>query len=133
LAIDLGTTNVAGFLVDLRSGARIASLGIENPQAAWGGDVISRMNHAIQGPAQAAELRQAATTAIDAIAHDLCISVGAGTADIVDVAVCGNTAMHHLLLGLPVRQLGRAPFVAAVRDAMDVKARELDLKVAPGA
>ena len=41
--------------------------------------------------------------------------------------------MHHLLLGLPVRQLGRAPFVAAVRDAMDVKARELDLTVCPGA
>ena len=41
--------------------------------------------------------------------------------------------MHHLLLGLPVRQLGRAPFVAAVRDAMDVKARDLGLTVCPGA
>jgi uncharacterized 2Fe-2S/4Fe-4S cluster protein (DUF4445 family) len=133
LAIDLGTTNVAGFLVDLQSGARIASLGIENPQVAWGADVISRMNHAIQGPANAAELRQAASTAINALAHDLCLSIGATTADIVDVAICGNTAMHHLLLGLPVRHLGRAPFVAAVRDAMDIKARELDLTVCPGA
>ena len=133
LAVDLGTTNVAGFLVDLQSGARVASLGIENPQVAWGADVISRMNHAIQGPANAAELRQAASTAINAIAHDLCFSIGAATTDIVDVTICGNTAMHHLLLGLPVRQLGRAPFVAAVRDAMDVKARELDLTVCPGA
>ena len=133
LAVDLGTTNVAGFLVDLASGERIATLGIENPQVAWGADVISRMNHAIQGDAQTAELRQAAGTAINAIAHDLCVSIGAETADIVDVAICGNTAMHHLLLGLPVRQLGRAPFVAAVRDAMDVKARELDLAVSPGA
>ena len=133
LAVDLGTTNVAGFLVDLASGARVASLGIENPQVAWGADVISRMNHAIQGPVGAAELRQAATTAINAIAHDLCLSIGASTADIVDMAICGNTAMHHLLLGLPVRQLGRAPFVAAVRDAMDVKARDLDLAVCPGA
>jgi uncharacterized 2Fe-2S/4Fe-4S cluster protein (DUF4445 family) len=133
LAVDLGTTNVAGFLVDLQSGARVASLGIENPQVAWGADVISRMNHAIQGSAGTAELRQAASTAINALAHDLCFSIGAATADIVDVAICGNTAMHHLLLGLPVRQLGRAPFVAAVRDAMDVKARELDLTVCPGA
>ncbi|HLA21283.1 MAG TPA: ASKHA domain-containing protein, partial [Pseudolabrys sp.] len=128
-----GTTNVAGFLVDLQSGARVASLGIENPQVVWGADVISRMNHAMQGSASAADLRQAASTAINALAHDLCLSIGAGTADIVDVAICGNTAMHHLLLGLPVRQLGRAPFVAAVRDAMDVKARELDLTVCPGA
>ena len=133
LAVDLGTTNVAGFLIDLQSGARVASLGIENPQAAWGADVISRMNHAIHGPASAEELRQAASTAINAIAHDLCFSVGAATTDIVDVAICGNTAMHHLLLGLPVRQLGRAPFIAAVRDAMDVKARELDLTVCSGA
>lgn len=133
LAVDLGTTNVAGFLIDLENGERVASLGIENPQVAWGADVISRMNHAIQGPAKAAELRQAASTAINAIAHDLTASIGASSADIVDVAICGNTAMHHLLLGLPVRQLGRAPFVAAVRDAMDVKARELDLTVCPGA
>ena len=133
LAVDLGTTNVAGFLVDLTSGTRLASLGIENPQVAWGADVISRMNHAIQGPQGAAELRQAASTAINALAHDLCFSIGASTADIADVAICGNTAMHHLLLGLPVRQLGRAPFVAAVRDAMDVKARDLDLTACPGA
>ena len=86
-----------------------------------------------RGRQSAAELRQAASTAINALAHDLCFSIGASTADIVDVAICGNTAMHHLLLGLPVRQLGRAPFVAAVRDAMDVKARDLDLTVCPGA
>ncbi len=49
------------------------------------------------------------------------------------MTVCGNTAMHHLLLGLPVRQLGRAPFVAALREAIDVKARDLGVAVAPGA
>ncbi|HYG89462.1 MAG TPA: ASKHA domain-containing protein [Azospirillum sp.] len=133
LAIDLGTTNAAGFLVDLQSGARIASLGIENPQTAWGADLISRINHAVREPAAAEELRTAAVVAVNALAHDLCHAVNADTADIVDVAVCANTAMHHLLLGLPVRQLGRAPFVAAVRDAIDIKARDLSLIVAPGA
>jgi len=132
LAIDLGTTNVAGFLIDLESGRRLANLGIENPQMAWGADVISRMNHAIQGAASAAELRRAAVTAINALAHDLCVAVGAQPSEIVDVAICGNTAMHHLLLGLPVRQLGRAPFVAALRETSDLKARDLDLTVCPG-
>src|SRR3974390_2493201 len=101
LAVDLGTTNVAGFLVDLESGARGASLGIENPQVGWGADVISRMNPAIHGAAQATELRMAATTAINSLAHDLCTSVGGTAADIVDVAICCNNAMPHLLLGLP--------------------------------
>lgn len=133
LAVDLGTTNAAGFLIDLRSGALVASLGVENPQTAWGGDVISRINHAASSQAAAEELRVAAVEAINAIAHDLCRTVGAATSDIVDVAVCANTAMHHLLLGLPVRQLGRAPYVAALREAMDCKARDLGLDVAPGA
>jgi len=133
LAIDLGTTNAAGFLVDLESGERLASLGIENPQVAWGADLVSRLNHAVRGEAEARELHTAAIEAINALAHDLCHSVGRSTIDILDVAICGNTAMHHLLLDLPVRQLGRAPFVAAVRGGMDPRARELGLRLAPGA
>lgn len=133
LAVDLGTTNAAGFLVDLESGRRLASLGLENPQTAWGGDVISRVNHAIRADGGADELRQAALRALNALAHDLCRSVGSRADDIVDVVVCGNTAMHHLLLGLPVAQLGRAPFVAAVRDGIDLKARDLGLDVCSGA
>lgn len=133
LAIDLGTTNAAGFLIDLESGERLTSLGIENPQVAWGADLVSRLNHAVGGEVEARELHGAAIEAINALAHDLCFSIGRRVSDILDVAICGNTAMHHLLLGLPVRQLGRAPFVPAVRDAMDLKARELGLRLAPGA
>ncbi|MEJ2393728.1 MAG: 2Fe-2S iron-sulfur cluster-binding protein [Candidatus Thiodiazotropha sp.] len=133
LAIDLGTTNAAGFLLDLETGERLASLGIENPQVAWGADLVSRLNHAVGGEAETLELRNAAIEAINALAHDLCFTIGRCAGDILDVAICGNTAMHHLLLGLPVRQLGRAPFVAAVRHGMDLKARELGLRLAPGA
>jgi uncharacterized 2Fe-2S/4Fe-4S cluster protein (DUF4445 family) len=133
LAVDLGTTNVAAFLVDLQSGRRLASLAIENPQVAWGADVISRVNHAVTHAGGGHELREAAITAIAALADDLCKAVAAAPADIVDVVVCGNTAMQHLLLDLPVAQLGRAPFVAAASQAMDVKARELGLAFSPGA
>jgi uncharacterized 2Fe-2S/4Fe-4S cluster protein (DUF4445 family) len=133
LAIDVGTTNVAAFLVDLERGVRLASLGIENPQAAWGADVISRLNYAIRTPDGGAELQASAIDAVNGLAHDLCRATGTRIADIVDVAVCGNTAMHHLLLGLPAAQLGRAPFVAAVRAAMNVKARDLGVTVCPGA
>ena len=133
LAVDLGTTNAAAFLIDLASGVRLASLGIENPQVAWGADLISRINAAVKSETASLELRGAAQAAINALAHDLCHAVGAVTTDIVDVAVCGNTAMHHLLLGLPVGQLGRAPFVAALASALDLKARDLGLNTCPGA
>lgn len=133
LAVDLGTTNAAAFLIDLETGVRLASLGVENPQTAWGADLIARINHAARDPDTADDLREAAVTAINALAHDLCHAVGASSSAIADIAICGNTAMQHLLLGLPVRQLGRAPFVAAVRDALDVKARDIGIAAAPGA
>ncbi len=136
LAVDLGTTNAAAFLMDLGTGKRLASLGIENPQTAYGSDVVSRVNHAMVSRAVAQELQDAAIAAISALAKDLCQAVSANATDIVEIAVCGNTAMHHLLLGLPVSQLGRAPFVPAMCEAIDVKARdlgELGHAAAPGA
>ncbi|MDE2394735.1 MAG: DUF4445 domain-containing protein [Burkholderiales bacterium] len=133
LAVDLGTTNAAAFLVDLQSGRPLASLGLENPQVAWGADLISRLEHAIKEPGAAEALRQAAVNAINALAHDLARAVDARAGDIADVVVCGNTAMQHLLAGWPVSQLARAPFVSAMNEALDVPARDLGLKLAAGA
>lgn len=133
LAVDLGTTNCAGFLLDLESGARLATLGIENPQVGYGADLVSRINHAVRSPEGSSDLRTAAVTAISELARDLCEAADARPEQIVEVAVCGNTAMHHLLLGLPVAQLGRAPYVAAVGTAIEIKARDLAMAVSPGA
>ena len=133
LAVDLGTTNCAGFLIDLRSGERLAGFGIENPQVGWGGDVISRINAAAKDAQAAAELTSVIRQALSALAHDLCFAIGALPRDIVEVAICGNTAMHHLLLDLPVLQLGKAPFVASVRNAMTVPAGALGFAICPDA
>lgn len=133
LAVDLGTTNVAGYLINLETGGVLARLGIENPQVAWGADVISRLNHAAASTEAASELGDAAVTAINTLGHDLCRAIDASPDDIVDLVVCGNTAMQHLLLELPVRQLGRAPFVAVTNATVEVKARELGLNTCPGA
>ncbi|HYD74504.1 ASKHA domain-containing protein [Ramlibacter sp.] len=133
LAVDLGTTNAAGFLVDLESGRRLASLGLENPQVPWGADLITRINHAIKDGAAAKALQQAAVDVIASLAHELTRAVGASATDIADVTVCGNTAMQHLLAGWPVAQLGRSPFVAAANEPLDVPAAELGLRLARGA
>lgn len=132
LAIDLGTTNAAAFLVDLGTGHRLASLGLENPQVAWGADLISRINAAIKDAEVAAQLGHVAVAAIAALAQDLTRAVGAQTSDIADVMICGNTAMQHLLAGWPVAQLGRAPFVAAGLAAQSVSADRLGLALGPG-
>jgi uncharacterized 2Fe-2S/4Fe-4S cluster protein (DUF4445 family) len=132
-AVDLGTTKLAGYLVDLLSGETLASAGLMNPQIAFGEDVMARISHTMNKPEGAAQLRTAVVQALNSMAADLCAKMNRSPLDIADAVVVGNTAMHHLFLGLPVRQLGLAPYVPAESAALDLPAEEVGLQLAPGA
>ncbi len=132
LAVDLGTTKIAGYLTDLESGKTLAAQGIMNPQIAYGEDVIARIAAASQSRDEAARLQELVIEALNRLAAELCVQVDKEPSSIVEAVVVGNTAMHHLLLQLPVLQLAQAPYVPAVRNALDVKARDLRLDFAPG-
>ena len=133
LAIDLGTTKIAGYLIDLSDSRTLASKGIMNPQITYGEDIISRMTAAVHSPADAAALQKLAVDAINELCTDLCAETGAKPEEILEAVVVGNTAMHHLFLLLPVKQLASSPFVPAISGALGVKAREVGLNTAPGA
>jgi len=133
LAIDLGTTKVAGYLVDLSNGQTLASKGIMNPQISFGEDIISRIALIIKQPDEAVHLQKLVASAINELAADLCAMVGANTEEIIEAVVIGNTAMHHIFLGIPVRQLATSPFVPAISQSLDIKARDLGLHIGPGA
>lgn len=133
LAVDLGTTKVAGYLVNLETGATLAAEGTMNPQISYGEDVMARIAYALEGQSQADTLRDVIVAGLAELAATLCRSTGYTTQDICEAVVVGNTAMHHLFLGLPVRQLGNAPYLAAISDPMDVKARDIGLPFASGA
>ena len=132
LAVDLGTTKVAAYLIDLSTGRTLASHGTMNPQIAYGEDVIARITFAEKDEGKASLLRKVVAQELNLVAAEMCAGVAAEPAQIVDAVIVGNTAMHHLFLGLPVRQLARAPYVPAAASALDLKARELGLKFAPG-
>ncbi|MBN1886683.1 MAG: DUF4445 domain-containing protein [Thermoflexales bacterium] len=133
LAVDLGTTKIAAYVVGLASGQTLAARGAMNPQIAYGEDVIARLVYAGKGPDEATHMQTLLAGGLSRLAAEACASIGARPTDIVDALVVGNTAMHHLFLRLPVQQLAVAPYVPAVRSAVDVKARELGLKLASGA
>ncbi len=133
LAVDLGTTKIAAYLVDLSDGQTLAAQGAINPQISYGEDVISRINGVMESPALGMKMQKLAVKSLKQLAIDLCTEVGANTEEVVEAVVVGNTTMHHLLAGLPVRQLALSPFVPTVSDALDVKARDLGLHIAPGA
>jgi len=133
LAVDIGTTKVAGYLIDMESGKTLGAKGMMNPQISYGEDVVARIVAASKAPEDAAHLQSLLTEALSQIASELTAEVDAKPEDVVEAVVVGNTAIHHLFLGLPVKQLGLSPYVPTVDAAMDVKARELGLRIAPGA
>jgi uncharacterized 2Fe-2S/4Fe-4S cluster protein (DUF4445 family) len=133
LAVDLGSTKIAGYLVSLEDGRTLASRGIMNPQISYGEDIISRMDAVMRSPSDGKKLQGLVLKAIDELAGDLCKDIGSASKEILDAVVVGNTAMHHLLLGLPVTQLALSPYIPAASMALDFKARDLGLHFAPGA
>ena len=133
VAVDIGTTKMAAFLVNLESGHTEAKIGAMNPQIAYGEDVVSRIAYANQGDTQHKTLQIKLVETLNRMISDLVGQVGITTDQVVDFVVVGNTAIHHLFARLPVRQLGQAPYVPAVRRALRFSAHEVGLVSAPGA
>ena len=132
-AVDLGTTKVAGYLVDLKTGGELARGGVLNSQIGYGEDVVSRLAYAHRNDNGRQMLAAMIQETLNDLLGELVAEAGVTREQVVDACVVGNTAMTHLFLGLPVRQLAVAPYVAATAAHVDVKARSLGLDMAPGA
>lgn len=132
-AVDVGSTKLAAYLVDLESGKTAASSGAMNPQIAYGEDVVSRIAYANGSHAQAETLRLKLIEALNNLLDEVCRSAGVTGDQVVEAVLVGNTAMHHLMLGLPARSLGEAPYVPVLSSAMNTPAAEVGLQIATGA
>ncbi len=131
VAIDVGTTTLAAFLCDLTTGAVLAKASRMNPQIGYGEDVLARISYAASEPDGRKKLQDAIIEAINALAADMAEKAGFVADDVDEMVLVYNTAMHHLALGLDPRYVGRAPFAPAVREPLDVKARDLGVKINP--
>jgi uncharacterized 2Fe-2S/4Fe-4S cluster protein (DUF4445 family) len=129
LAGDLGTTKIALYLVDLESGATLASLGIMNPQISFGEDVVSRIAFANEDKNNRLLLQTRLIDIINEGILTLCDQAEVAPNQIVDAVFVGNTAIHHLFCGLPVRQLGSSPYVPAVSEEVEFFASEVGLNL----
>lgn len=130
LAVDLGTTKIAAYLLDLTTGETIAAEGFPNPQIGYGEDVISRLVFAGNSPEGRNVLARAVQTSLAEITQTLAEKAGVSTQEIAEVCVVGNTAMTHLLLELPISQLAMAPYVPAASTPLEARASDLGLPFA---
>lgn len=109
LAADIGTTTLVTYLTDLSTGEPIASYGTENPQTAFGADVVARIE-AARSPAALRAMGQSVCEAIGSSAQQLCIAIGTTPQSIERIAFCGNTVMEHLVCGIDPAPIGMHPF-----------------------
>ncbi|NPV26657.1 MAG: DUF4445 domain-containing protein [Firmicutes bacterium] len=132
VALDLGTTTIAGSLVELHTGRRMALAAELNPQVIHGADVLSRLAFAMQGEAERRQLQREAVAAANVIIGRLIKMVGLDISAIKEGVVVGNTVMHHLMLGLDPVSLSQAPYRPLVSHSVWACAEELGFNLTPG-
>jgi uncharacterized 2Fe-2S/4Fe-4S cluster protein (DUF4445 family) len=133
VAIDIGSTTIAGHLANLGDGAVLASAGVMNPQIRFGEDLMSRVSYAMMNDAGAGEMTAAVRTALNGLLAQLANRAGIKRDAILELTLVGNPIMHHLVLGIDPIPLGSAPFALATDRAVTIRADELDLIIHPGA
>jgi uncharacterized 2Fe-2S/4Fe-4S cluster protein (DUF4445 family) len=127
LALDIGTTTVAGYLCDLESGKVLVTEGITNPQVAYGEDVMSRITYMTMNPDGLATLNAIIVDTINTLIVSLTGQVGIKPEDISEVTIVGNTTMHHTLLNIRPEYLAKIPFSPTINSSLDIKSRELGI------
>lgn len=134
IAVDVGTTTVVGYLCDLTTGRILSTESMMNPQVPYGEDVMSRITYAMMNTNGLEKmqgviidgLNQIITTAVESLEYG---GKKCGTEDIVDMTIVFNTAMHHIFLGFNPEYIGKAPFIPAVQKALNIKARDMGIKI----
>lgn len=130
-AVDIGSTTVALYLCNLRTGEVLASESEMNPQIVYGEDVMSRIQYAIDQPDGLEKLHKAIIATLNKLLSQAAHTANIRLDDIHEMVLVGNSTMHHVLLNLHPKDLGLAPFVPTIHKSVDIKARELGLHINP--
>ena len=128
VAVDVGSTTIAGHLCELGSGEVLATAGAMNPQIRFGEDLMSRVSYVMMNPDGRVQLTDAVQGAVDELVGRLTEEAGVERDDVLDLVAVGNPIMHHLLLGIDPTPLGTAPFALATDLAVDARAADIGVR-----
>lgn len=132
-AVDIGTTSVAVKLIDLERGEVLAAASALNAQAAYGADVVARVQFCVQKPAGTRTLHRTFISQLNELLQQLATQAGATPQHIYRVLLAGNTVMQHLALNINPASLGVKPFAPVLLGPLTLSAAELGLAVQPSA
>jgi uncharacterized 2Fe-2S/4Fe-4S cluster protein (DUF4445 family) len=132
-AVDIGTSKLVGVLVNLVTGETVNTLFVENPQLVYGEDIMSRMSFAMKAQENSLRLRSSVLSAINQLLERSCAMAQIAPSEVYELVIVGNTAMHHLFLGIESRYLALSPYVPALKKAIDLHAKNVGILAHPHA
>jgi len=128
IAVDVGTTTIVCYLMDLARALQLGVASFANPQSAFGPDVISRITYAHRGPAELRELQRRLVSHLEKNFASLCKGAGIAPESVSRVTAVGNMTMMHLLRGVDPWPLGVAPYEPVFLELPPFPAREIAFK-----
>ncbi|MBW1780141.1 MAG: DUF4445 domain-containing protein, partial [Deltaproteobacteria bacterium] len=133
VAFDVGTTTVVAFLMDLVTGEKLAVIPGMNPQIAMGDDVITRISFCQEDPGGLEKLRTTIVERLNSLIQEASAEAQIDPGQIMEATIVGNTAMHHLLVGLDPQYLSMAPYPPVLQEGQTFKAKDLGLRIGASA
>ena len=132
IAVDIGTTTIVAYLVDLCTGMTLAAASAINPQTSFGADVISRISYIGDDPHKLSELQKAVTKQINSLIKEVFSKTGRKPSEKDSIAVAGNTTMEHIFAGISPESIGKSPFKPQFYDSLEFEASELGIEAEKG-
>ena len=132
IAVDIGTTTIVAYLVDLCTGMTLAASSAINPQTSFGADVISRISYIGDDPHKLSELQKAVTKKINSLIKEVFSKTGRKPSEKDSIAVAGNTTMEHIFAGISPESIGKSPFKPQFYDSLEFEASELGIEAEKG-
>jgi uncharacterized 2Fe-2S/4Fe-4S cluster protein (DUF4445 family) len=132
-AVDVGTTKLAAYLVDLNNGSVVATASMMNPQIPYGEDVISRITYVMKDRKKLNELQAIVVNGVNVLLNDTLKTAKVEREDVYDIVAVGNTAMHHIFFGITPDFVSLSPYPPVLQSALDIRAKEVGLDANLGA
>jgi uncharacterized 2Fe-2S/4Fe-4S cluster protein (DUF4445 family) len=129
LAVDIGTTTIVIYLINLSTGEEIGVNSFYNPQKKFGADVISRINYTNNNENGIKKMQDAVIDALNQGIDELIEQTNLNNDDIYKMTIVGNTIMLHLLAGIDALSIAKSPYIPTFTDEIKLKTNDVNLNI----